>query len=239
MSSLDDFLVLFLVLTLLPIGSGFYTALATTMLLPIYASVLASGTLEGTKSYFGVVTGFVISYTFFALLFSVIIYFLYVPSNVVRIIAIIASISFGLLMIFSKKIYVNFLNHQKSGFSNGLFYGSLLGLIWSFWVGPFMPQLDYYAPKSIDFYLTCLTLMFGVGVGLFILIISYLIHKVIYWIKLPLKDINILRKVFGSLMVMINLAIAFGLITIPKREELKHPEPYVPLNEIFHLEERK
>ncbi len=232
MFDFSDFFVVFLVLTLLPIVSGFYSVLVSTMLVPIYPAVLAGGTLKGKGSLVGVVLGFTISYTVFTLALNTIIYAIYLQGEVLRYVAIVLTALFGLVMIFANRLKIKI---PANDFAKGLIYGLLIGFIWSTWVGPFMPQLDYYAPKSVDFYLTCLTLMFGLGASLFILILAYLVQKITELTKLSPAKITVVRQILGSSMMLIALAIALHWISIPRREEFVHPEPYVPLHELFDL----
>lgn len=232
MFDLSDFFVVLLALTLLPIGSGFYSVLASPILLPIYPAVLAGGILKGKRSLKGIVLGFTISFGVFALVLSTIIYATYLQPDIMRYVAIFLSALFGLFMIFANKLTIK---DTTNDLAKGFIYGLILGFIWSTWVGPFMPQLDYYAPKSVDFYLTCLTLMFGLGASLFISILVYLVQKIIELTKPSLTITKAIWQILGSIMILIALAVTVHLVHIPPREEFVHPAPNIPLHELFNL----
>lgn len=213
---MSDFFIMVLITVFLPLFAGFYTGVATPLLLPVYPAILAA---TAYRNPLKIALSFALSYTFFSLIFTLIIFKLYIPAEAVRYFAILCTALFGFGLVFLTRVHP-------------VLFGSLIGFVWATYMGPFMPQLDYYAPTSIDLQLTALTLFFGLGCGLFVFLLIYLVQKLLDYFDISPSKLTLY---LGGLMVLIAISILVGWFTPSPRDEFVHPEPAKSLPELFNL----
>ena len=129
--------------------SGIVTILSPCIL-PVLPIVL-TGSIGGKSKPFGVVTGFIASFSFFTLALSALVQTLDIPVNTLRIVAVVIIVTFGLTMIVPRLhlVFDRLMSHlvgskgssQKNGFSGGFLTGVSLGLVWTPCVGPIMASV--------------------------------------------------------------------------------------------------
>jgi cytochrome c biogenesis protein CcdA/thiol-disulfide isomerase/thioredoxin len=129
--------------------SGIVTILSPCIL-PVLPVVL-SGSVGGKRKPFGVVIGFIASFSFFTLALSSLVQTLAIPANSLRIAAVIIIIGFGVTLALPplKTRLESMLSRlvptrspsQRNGFTGGLLTGVSLGLIWTPCVGAIMASV--------------------------------------------------------------------------------------------------
>jgi len=141
--------------------SGIVTILSPCIL-PVLPIVL-SGTVGGGKARpFGIVTGFVVTFTVFTLALSALVQTLGISPDALRIVAVVVLVLFGLVMVVPKlrehfdlftakmanlgrvaggKGQQNREKNRLSGFLSGLPVGFSLGIVWTPCVGPIMASV--------------------------------------------------------------------------------------------------
>ncbi len=211
-----------LILILFAFLGGVVTILSPCIL-PIMPIVLA-GSLGGGKSRpFGVVTGFILSFTFFTLFSFALLKFLGLSGDVLRTVAFIALLFFG-IAIFIPQIQLwlekklagtstqvgNITKH--AGFGSGFLLGISLGLVWTPCVGPILASvITLAATSAVTVQAVFVTFAYAVGTAVPMLLIIYggrgLLQRV-PWLTSHTRQI---QKVFGVIIILVALAIAFNL----------------------------
>jgi cytochrome c biogenesis protein CcdA/thiol-disulfide isomerase/thioredoxin len=211
--------------------SGIVTILSPCIL-PVLPIVLSGGIGKGKAKPIGIVTGFVISFTVFTLALTAIVSAFGVSPDVLRIVAVIVIVLLGCVMLVPRlgimferlATRVASLGRKKNftktdapvsmlaGFRSGLLVGSSLGLVWTPCVGPIMASVIALAlTQKVDggaFFIT-LAYSLGTAISMFAIIIAgrTLIEKV----RVFAKNTATIQKVFGVLMILVGISVAFGL----------------------------
>ncbi|MBN1411112.1 MAG: redoxin domain-containing protein [Spirochaetales bacterium] len=212
--------------------SGIITVLSPCIL-PILPVVLAGGVGGGKTRSFGIVTGFVVSFTFFTLMLTTIVQAFGISPDVLRIVAVVLIAFFGLVLLVPKLHdwfgiaasrlanlgrmkpgQVGDPEKKKSGlksFFGGFPVGLSLGLVWTPCVGPIMASVVSLAlTESLDGGAVFITLAYSIGTALPMLLIMFtgrtLLTKVPFLVKNSVK----IQKAFGVLMIVVAVAIGFG-----------------------------
>lgn len=211
-----------LILILFSFFAGIVTILSPCIL-PILPIVLSGGITGGSKRPLGVVTGFVVSFTFFTLFLSALVRATGISADSLRFVSVIVVAAFGVSLLvpsflrltevwFSKLARLASTASQKTGnqpdFVAGLFIGVSLGLVWTPCVGPILASIITLAATSqVTGQAVAITLAYSIGTALPLLAIvrggrSMLIKHP----RLIANSANI-QKTFGVLMILTALAI--------------------------------
>jgi cytochrome c biogenesis protein CcdA/thiol-disulfide isomerase/thioredoxin len=209
-------------LILLPFAflAGVVTILSPCIL-PVLPIVLSGG-MGGRRRPFGVITGFVVSFSVFTLLLSTLVQVLGIPPDALRVVAVVLILLFGLVMlvpslsvgfekIASRLAGVGRNRGQSQGFSGGLLTGFSLGLVWTPCVGPIMASVISLAvSQSVDGGSVFIILAYSLGTALPMLAIMLGGRSLIQ--RVPALSRNSLRiqRVFGALMILVAVSIGFG-----------------------------
>ena len=196
--------------------AGIVTILSPCILpvLPIILSVSADA--RGKKKPVGVITGFVLSFTFFTLFLSTIVRATGVPAEVLRLASVVIIAGFGIVLIVPKiqaKIEILFSKLSKfspnptahKGFFGGVLIGFSLGLLWTPCVGPILASV------------ISLAIIGEVTFGAFLIILAYSIGTAISMFLIMLGGAKFLPRskwiqpVFGILMILTAFAIFTNL----------------------------
>src|SRR6185503_291712 len=111
-------------------------------ILPIVLSSTIGGIKTGKSRPLGIVTGFIVSFTFFTLFLSTVVRLLGIPSDSLRIVAVIIIALFGAMLLipqfqaWMEKIFSQLANlvpqaGTRRGFGAGFIIGLSLGLLWT------------------------------------------------------------------------------------------------------------
>lgn len=203
--------------------AGFVTILSPCIL-PILPIVL-SGSLSGGKSRpFGVVAGFVGSFTFFTLFLSAIVRSTGIPADFMRTVAIGLVFTFGIFLVvpqaqllFEKLVsklsalQPNTTNSQ-SGFWGGLLVGASLGLVWAPCVGPILASIITLSITSqVTASAVLITLAYSIGTAIPMLIITYSGRRLFEKIPWLLSHTTQIQQMFGVLMIFTAIGLFFNI----------------------------
>lgn len=163
-------------LFLIPIAfiSGALTVFSPCVL-PILPIILASGIDGNTKRIKGIIAGLVISFTIASLLFATTIRILGIPADIIRILAVILLVIFGISLVFPIiwertqiliERYWRFQPSQNksSGFGGGFLTGVSLGIVWTPCIGPVVAAVATLAAVS-SFSFTAILIAFAYALG--------------------------------------------------------------------------
>ncbi len=216
-----------IILILFAFLAGLVTILSPCIL-PVLPIILSSGISKpGTKPSLarplGIVFGFILSFTFFTLFLSTIVKILGIPSDSLRIFAIVVIAFFGVSMIIpalqtlTEKIFTKIsrlspTTSTKPSFWSGILLGITLGLLWTPCVGPILASVISLAISgAVTFNTFLITLAYSIGTAIPMLIIinggSQLVHKV-PWL---LTNAEKIQKVFGVIMILTAIALYLNL----------------------------
>jgi cytochrome c biogenesis protein CcdA/thiol-disulfide isomerase/thioredoxin len=206
--------------------SGVITILSPCIL-PLLPIVLSGGVTGGKARPFGVVAGFVVSFTVFTLTLTAIVQALGVPAEALRIVAVVLIISFGLVMLLPRLRGVFELaasriatlgrargaagSERSGGFTGGLLVGLSLGLVWTPCVGPIMASVVGLAlTQRVDGGAVFITLAYTLGTSVPMLAVMFGGRALLNRVPALTRNADRIQKGFGVLMIVVGLAIGLG-----------------------------
>jgi cytochrome c biogenesis protein CcdA len=211
---------------LLLIGFAFLAGVVTILspcILPVLPIVLSGSVATGKRRPLGIVTGFILSFTFFTLFLSAIVKATGLSADALRTFAVVVIFLLGVSMlvpqfqvllekVFSKMTSFLPQSSHSTGFGGGLVTGITLGLIWTPCVGPILASVISLAlTGSVNGGAVLITLAYALGTALPMLGILYggrgLLHRV-PWL---LRNAGKLQKAFGVLMILTAIGIHFNI----------------------------
>ena len=209
-------------IVLLPFAflSGLVTILSPCIL-PVLPVVL-SGSVGGKRRPFGVITGFVVSFSIFTLILSSLVQALNIPPDTLRVVAVVLILLFGLVMlvprlrdgfemIASRLAKVGGNQKQSNGFGGGLLIGVSLGLVWTPCVGPIMASVISLAiTQSVDGGSVIIILVYSLGTAIPMLAIMLGGRSLLKRVPSLSRNTVKIQRVFGVLMILVAVTIAFG-----------------------------
>lgn len=194
-----------------------------TILSPCILSILPvvlSGTITGGKRRpLGVVTGFIVSFTFFTLFLSAIVRATGLSADALRLIAVIVIAFFGIsllippLQIAIEKLFSRLTQwapkqNTSDGFVSGILVGLSLGLLWTPCVGPILASIiTLAATRSVGFSAVIITLAYAAGTAIPLFAITVGGRNLLARHPWLLANTARIQKGFGVLMLLTALAI--------------------------------
>lgn len=198
--------------------AGIVTILSPCIL-PILPIVL-SGTVSGDKRRpFGIILGFILSFTFFTLFLATIVRLSGIPTNTLRTIAAIILLFFGLsLLIPAFQVYIEKLFTKLSvfapranphaGFWGGFVIGLTIGIVWTPCVGPILASVIALAATSqVSIATFLITLTYSIGTAIPMFLIMYGGRNLLKKTPWLTKNTPAIQKAFGVLMILFAFAI--------------------------------
>lgn len=207
-----------IILILFAFLGGVITILSPCIL-PILPVVLSGSITGGKQRPLGVVTGFIISFTFFTLFLSAIVRATGLSADILRVVAVLVISFFGVsLLIPSLQISLEKLFSRltkwapkqttNDGFISGILMGMSLGLIWTPCVGPILASIiTLAATSSVGINALILTLAYATGTTIPLLVITYGGRTLLTKHPWLLTNTARIQKGFGILMLFTALAI--------------------------------
>ncbi len=199
--------------------SGVVTILSPCIL-PVLPIIL-SGTVGGKSKPFGIVIGFIASFSIFTLALSALVQTLSISPDTLRIAAVVIIISFGLALTIPRlQLYLERLlsgvvrtkgSSQKSGFTGGVLTGVSLGMVWTPCVGPIMASVISLAvSRQVDGGAMIIVAAYSLGTALPMFAIMAGGRKLLNrFPRLSLRTAGI-QRIFGIVMIAAGLMIAVG-----------------------------
>jgi cytochrome c biogenesis protein CcdA/thiol-disulfide isomerase/thioredoxin len=204
--------------------AGIVTILSPCILpiLPIILSTTVGGVEVGNRRAIGVITGFILSFTFFTLFLSTIVRVTGIPPDLLRQLSVLIIIIFGIsllipnIQILIEKMFsklANFMpkSNTDTNFTGGVWVGLSLGLLWTPCVGPILASVISLAISgAVNFSAFLITLAYSIGtaIPMFLIMIGGrgLLNK-LPWL---VKNTGKIQKAFGIIMILTGLAIYFN-----------------------------
>ncbi len=202
---------------------GGIVTILSPCILPILPIILSTSTTGGKSRPFGIVTGFVLSFTAFTLLLTTIVNLTGLSADLLRNAAITLLLLFGVFMLFpnlqkwlepllEKVSLLGQKNGNGQGFSGGFLIGISLGLVWTPCVGPIMASIIALAATSqVTFQAIFITLAYSLGTALPMFLIIYGGRGLIQKVPFLLKNSGRIQQVFGLLMIAMALLLYTGI----------------------------
>lgn len=203
--------------------SGIVTILSPCIL-PVLPIVLAGSVGGGKARPLGVITGFIVSFTTFTLALTAIVDVLGIPSNTLRIAAVVIIVTLGLTMIIPRlrdgfELVVSRLTSRsggsrrsREGFLGGIPVGLSLGLVWTPCVGAIMASVIALAlTRSVDGGAIVITAAYAIGTAIPMIAIMFGGRALLTKVPALSKRAGAIQRGFGVVTILAGLAIGFGL----------------------------
>lgn len=204
---------------------GGVVTILSPCILPILPIVLSGSITGGKKRPLGVVTGFILSFTFFTLFLTTIIKLTGVSADALRTISVVIIGIFSISLLVPKfqiameKWFSRLAsiapqqkpNTNRSDFISGFFIGLSLGLVWTPCVGPILASIiTLAATSSIDGGAILITLAYSLGTAIPLFAITYGGKQLLTNHPWLLSHTQSIQKGFGVLMLVAAMGIFFS-----------------------------
>jgi cytochrome c biogenesis protein CcdA/thiol-disulfide isomerase/thioredoxin len=214
-------------MNLIEIGLAFIEGLAliaSPCILPVLPLVLSASVEGGRRRPFGIITGFVLAFSAFALVSRQIVMALHIDLEIIKNISLVLLLLFG-VMLLSTKISAKFsqLTQKvanwggsfsftgKEGFFSGMLIGSLIGLVWTPCAGPILAAaLVQIIRQETDSESVVMVVSFALGAAVPMLIIALAGRKLMDRLNFMKTHAEVIRKIFGVIIIGAVLFIAAG-----------------------------
>jgi cytochrome c biogenesis protein CcdA/thiol-disulfide isomerase/thioredoxin len=210
------------------IGLAFLEGLALIVspcILPVLPLVLAASVEGGRRRPYGIIIGFVLAFSLFALVSRKIVLALGIDLDVIKNASLVLLALFGLVLLSSKlsdKFSIvtqgaaNFGNQLASRGGDGLFsgvmIGALIGLVWTPCAGPILAAvLVQVIRQQSDFAGNLIIVSFAIGAGVPMLIIALTGRKIMKKLGFVTRHAEAVRRGFGVLILLSVAFIASGV----------------------------
>lgn len=221
---------------------AFLAGIATVLspcVIPVLPALLSASGGKGKARPFGVILGLVISFIFFTLALTAIIKATGISPNILRYIAIGLIALFGLFMIFPKmgdwfaratsgvaELGQKVQGSSKkagTGFWSGFILGVALGLVWTPCAGPILAAITtLVATSSVDWAALLITVAYSLGAAIPMFLIIWGGQSAINSSRFLSQHAEMIRKVFGALMIAAALMLAFHVDVVLQQIALKY-----------------
>lgn len=198
--------------------------IASPCILPILPLILSTSVDSGKRRPFGIITGFILSFTIFALLSRELVAILHINLDYIKYGSLILLTMFGIIMIF-ESLANRFSGwtqrfatqgstlsaNSKDGYLGGVLIGSLIGLVWTPCAGPILAvALVQIIRQQNNLNAVFLILAFAVGAGIPMLIISLTGRQLMLKLKFLSTHAHVVRKLLGVIILISVAFIAFS-----------------------------
>lgn len=199
--------------------------IASPCILPVLPLVLSASADGGKKRPFGIITGFVLSFSLFALISRLLVEALHIDVNIIKTASLWLLFFLGLVLISPKLSEIfsrmtqgaaNFGNKlpqagKKEGFLSGVAIGCLIGLVWTPCAGPIMAAvLVQVIQQKTSLAAVTVVFCFAIGAGLPMLAIALIGRSVIGKFSFLATHAERVRQAFGVIIILSVGYIAFG-----------------------------
>ena len=198
--------------------------IASPCILPILPLILSTSVDGGRQRPFGIIVGFILAFSFFALLSRELVVVFQVNLDYIKMGAILLLTFFGVIML-SERLMHQFARltqgfahagtilsrPAQDGFLSGLLIGLLIGLVWTPCAGPILAvALVQIVRQQDSAHAVLLMMAFSLGAGLPMLAISLLGRKFILKLKFMSDHPSAVHKTLGILILAAVAFIASG-----------------------------
>ncbi|HEX7017992.1 MAG TPA: cytochrome c biogenesis protein DipZ [Patescibacteria group bacterium] len=211
-----------LLLILFAFLGGLVTILSPCIL-PILPIILSGSLTGGHRRPLGIITGFVVSFTFFTLFLAAIVNTLGIPSDSLRLFSIIVIGLLGMSLVVPQtqllleKVFSGLANFfprtsTTDGFWGGLVIGLSLGLLWTPCVGPILASVITLAITSqVNAAAAIITFAYALGTAIPMLFITYTGRQLFQRVPWLLANTKKIQQGFGVIMVLMAIGLFFNI----------------------------
>jgi cytochrome c biogenesis protein CcdA/thiol-disulfide isomerase/thioredoxin len=237
------------------LGFAFLAGLVTILspcILSIAPILLTAGANHNHHKPLGIITGLIISFSFFTLSFASIVKATGISPDIFRYFALGIIIFFGLTMIipafenaFSRVtgriaqigiLVQEGATHIKREFISGLILGIALGLLWTPCAGPILATIiAIAATEGVTLSTLFVTLAYSIGAAIPMLLFCFGGSKILQSATNLAPYTHTIRKIFGFIVITSALAIAFH-IDVTIQEKIAHWFPTITIEQNTMLE---
>ncbi|MHB1291692.1 MAG: cytochrome c biogenesis protein DipZ [Sulfuricella sp.] len=213
---------------IIDIGLAFLEGLALIVspcILPVLPLVLAASVEGGRRRPYGIIIGFVLAFSLFALASRQIVVALGIDLDIIKNASLVLLALFGLVLLSSKlsdkfssltQGAANFGNELASlggeGLFSGVLIGALIGLVWTPCAGPILAAvLVQVIRQETDFAGNLIIVSFAIGAGVPMFIIALTGRKVMNKLGFLTRHAEAVRRGFGVLILLSVAYIASGV----------------------------
>lgn len=213
---------------IIDIGLAFLEGLALIVspcILPVLPLVLAASVEGGKRRPYGIIIGFVLAFSLFAIVARKLVALLGIDLDIIKDISLVLLAVFGLVLLSSKlsdkfsaltQGAANFGNqlasHGGEGLLSGILIGALIGLVWTPCAGPILAAvLVQVIRQQTDFAGNLIIVSFAIGAGVPMLIIALTGRKIMGKLGFLSRHAEAVRKGFGILILLSVAYIASGV----------------------------
>lgn len=200
--------------------SGIVTV-ASPCVLPVLPFLL-SGSIGGRLRPYGIVLGFIGSFSLVTLFLSSLVQALNIPPDSLR------TVSIGLLLLFGLVLWLPGLHRiyeaissrslsrvgqvQGEGFGGGVAVGATLGILWTPCVGPIMAGVITLALSgAVTAQAALVTVAFSVGTAIPMLLVMLGGRRLLQRLPALMRNLPQIQRGFGLVMVLFAAGFALGL----------------------------
>ncbi len=222
------------------IGLAFLEGLALIVspcILPVLPLVLATSVGGGRRRPYGIIIGFVLAFSLFAIVARKVVALLGIDLDIIKNISLVLLALFGLVLLSSRlserfsaltQGAADFGNRLAGtggeGLSSGILIGSLIGLVWAPCAGPILAAvLVQVIRQQTDLAGDLVIVAFGIGAGAPMLIIALSGRKIMSKLGFFTRHAEAVRRAFGMLILLSVAYIASGVdaqsLLTPKKAE--------------------
>lgn len=212
------------------LGFAFLSGVITILspcILPVLPIVLAAGAGQGKARPFGVITGFVASFTLFTLTLTALVQVLGVSAGALRVAAVVLIVLSGLAMLVPslrqrfELLASRLVNRGTAagvgrpgsgrGFAGGLPVGLGLGLVWTPCVGPIMASVISLAlTRNVDGGAVFITLAYTAGTSIPMLAVMLGGRALLRRVPALARRSGRIQQGLGALTILVGLGIGLG-----------------------------
>ncbi len=209
------------------IGLAFLEGLALIVspcILPVLPLVLATSVDGGRRRPYGIIIGFVLAFSLFAMAARELVSLLGLNLDIVKDASLVLLALFGLVLL-SEKLSEKFsaltqgaanlgndlASTRGEGLLSGIVIGALIGLVWTPCAGPILAAvLVQVIRQETDLAGNLIILSFGIGAGIPMLLIALTGRKLMGKLGFFVRHAEAVRKGFGALILAAVAYIASG-----------------------------
>lgn len=197
--------------------------IASPCVLPVLPLVLGASADGGRRRPFGIITGFVLAFTFVAMASRKLVMLTGVEVEMLRNASLVLLFLFGCVLM-SEYLSARFsalTQHAAGwggarpsggdGFGSGILIGMLIGLVWTPCAGPILAAvLVQVIRQHTDAQSLWVVLSFALGAGVPMLLIALLGRNIMKNLGFLTQHSHAIRKIFGALILLAVAWMAFG-----------------------------